>query len=233
MSKIVFIYRGTDRSERSLLCTRKDEEYSLLSRCYSRAIDSSRYKEGSCVCFSEDPRVALKYAKKNLNPVIVKLAVKINDDNGYCEILDHEKECSVQRLWSIDDWCYIASKSQNYKFAENINYKTSPIPVENIISYTRGSARAYARADKLWVVSCNKELKYEDLLNEEEIRDIEKINYFRLPSLNLIKYTDSKIIPVCNYLINQLEKRDTKKAYIKYSIDAYKELKSNIELKGI
>ena len=156
MSKIIYIYRGTDRSETTLSCRKVEEKYSPLSQYYSRAIDSSRNKDASCVCFSEDPRVALRYALKNPNPIIVRLGVRINDD-GSCQIIGHERDSAVQRLWTLEDWVYVASKSPNYTYAENLNYSTSPIPVENIIIYNRGSARAYARADKLWVVNCDEE----------------------------------------------------------------------------
>ena len=201
--KKLYLYRALLKGESRIICAPYTNTLDPLSEAYSRVIKTSgiHYQQQTVKCFTEDPRIALKYAQlPEYSGQIAKVMVSIWSDGS--STIDGWEKASAYRLWDIADWLNIAARANVLK-AKNLNYKRADIPLRDIVSYGgQTTARAYSNKKKIWIVRSEIDYPY-TIISEEEVQEIKKIRCYYLPSYHVIHYSDSRIKGICDVLIKE------------------------------
>mgnify|MGYP000127145685 FL=1 len=197
----------------------------LLSEAMSRVIATSGLnKTPYFVCYTEDPRIAIKYSKKEgYSGEIARIKVRLYDDGTIALVGDENAE--VYRTWHMQDWLYLMKKSGWPQSAVNVNYTTSNKRLEDIITYQgRKAPRAYAHSDRGFIVHATS-INYE-ILTSEKVNELSKIKVYRLKSYGFLKYdfTDNISQMNINDLIATFEKKNDGKAHTRIMLEQLKEL---------
>ena len=197
----------------------------LLSEAMSRVIATSGLnKTPYFVCYTEDPRIAIKYSKKQgYSGEIARIKVRLYDDGTIAIVGDDNAE--VFRTWHMQDWLYLMKKSGWPQSAVNVNCPTSNKRLEDIITYQgRKAPRAYAHSDRGFIVHATS-INYE-ILTSEEVNDLSKIKAYRLTSYGFLKYDfrDDLSQMHIKELISIFEKKHNGKAHTRIMLEQLKEL---------
>lgn len=201
----------------------------LLSEGMSRVISSSGLNPTPYfICFTEDIRIAFKYAKKQgYSGKIARITVAVKDDSL---LVVNNAQAELFRTWHLIDWLELAKKSNWVNVATNLNYTSHPqMTIGDIISYQgRKSPRAFAHADFSFILHSAGPLKY-DVLSDAQIAELLEKKRYYLKSLRLISYNfsdlDSKAY--IEKLIGLFKNRDQAKAYNRIIIKQLEQLIMN------
>lgn len=218
----LYIYRALADNDIEITSYLKAD---LLSEAASRVIASSGLnKKPYFLCFTEDPRIAIKYSKKQgYSGEIARIKVRLCDDGTIAIVGD--KHAEVYRTWDIQDWLYLMKKSGWPQSVVNVNYTTSNKRLEDIITYQgRKAPRAYAHSDRGFIVHATS-INYE-ILTSEEVNELSKIKVYRLKSYGFLKYDFSDYVSQMhiNDLIATFEKKNNGKAHTRIMLEQLKEL---------
>lgn len=222
MNELISIYRALPENPIEIAsCLKAD----LLSEAMSRVMASSHAnKQPYFLCFTEDPRIAIRYAAKpGYSGQIARIKLIIGDDGNLAVLGDNK--ALVYRTWHMLDWLHLMQCSNWPKAAVNINYSTFERPLEDIITYGgRRSPRAYAHADRGFIVHAATD-SYE-LLTDEEILKFTQMKVFKLHSYALLKYdfSDAASQRALRELIDSFRKRNTGKAHTRIMLEQLEEL---------
>lgn len=197
----------------------------LLSEAMSRVIATSGLnKIPYFVCYTEDPRIAIKYSKKSgYSGKIARIKVRVNKEGNLIVVGNDKAE--VYRTWHMQDWLYLMKKSGWPQSAVNVNYTTSNKRLDAIITYQgRKGPRAYAHSDRGFIVHATS-INYE-ILTPEEVNELSKTKVYRLKSYRFIKYdfTDDISQMRIKDLIATFEKKHNGKAHTRIMLEQLKEL---------
>lgn len=218
----LYIYRALPDNDIIIAsCLKAD----LLSEATSRVMASSGLnKKPYFLCFTEDPRIAIKYSKKQgYSGEIARIKVRLYDDGTIAIVGDENAE--VYRTWHMQDWLYLMKKSNWPQSAVNVNYTTSNKLLEDIITYQgRKSPRAYAHSDLGFIVHATS-INYE-ILTSEKIDELSQIKAYRLKSYRFLKYdfTDDISQVNINNLIATFQKKNIEKAHTRIMLQQLKGL---------
>ena len=201
-----------------------------LSEASSRPLRSSGLrKEETFLCCSEDIRRSFRYSQKvGYSGEIAVLTVLIYDD-GSTEIEGMPKAI-VKRLWHISDWVQISASAGGLLEAENLNYsRNGKIHLFNILNYSRGNARAYARSDFIWIIASPEEGYEYTLLTKEEKDQISTLKKVYKNSGKYLIYKTylRETIQVCNMMIEEFDVQNSAEmeSWKKYTIRDLKKIR--------
>ncbi|MBR4948751.1 MAG: hypothetical protein IKZ29_09335 [Clostridiales bacterium] len=196
--KEIELYRALAVGETELVCASPLPE-DLLSVCCSRVISSSGLVSPFLRCFTEDPRIALKYSRqKGYSGEIAKLTVVI-EDNGTCQIADYTGKQYGHRLWLAEDYIDLFSR-ENLNKITNMNTGT-PLKPTSIVSYVRNTPHGYSHRMRTWLINTESPYKYTHLLTNQEKSRIECLKSFKVPSLHQISYNSRNTFAI-DYLLS-------------------------------
>ncbi|MBR3507753.1 MAG: hypothetical protein IKO03_03035 [Lachnospiraceae bacterium] len=222
--KTLNLYRGLAVGEKDL-CT-GSMRASLLDECYSRVLRSSQLcSSPSLVCFSENPSIALAYASMpGYNGNIGIVSVNIYSD-GTCSLC-RNTDVMAQRLWTTEDWIYVAQKS-NSLLAQNLNLQNAIIPLSTILqSGGQCTARGYASKSKIWVVSTwGHSISYDQIMTKEEVQKSLSVRAY-YPSFRNINYSlDKRLIDSLKGHFNKMI--NNKKNWVRCTLEILDEIEKN------
>ena len=217
-----YIYRAIPEKDIKMYPATSD----LLSEAMSRVIASSGLnKTPYFICWTEDPRIALKYATKaGYSGKIARIRVKVL---GEKLLIEGNENAELYRTWHMADWIYLAKKSDFPYAATNLNYKTNPQKrIEDVITYQgRMAARAFAHSDKGFILHSEIPFKYE-ILSEADIAKLLEIKQYYLRSYRLLKYDFSDVASqtYIKKLLAVFKQRERGKAYNRIIVKQLEEL---------
>lgn len=213
-----YLYRAIPNKEIILSDSIKDN---LLSEAMSRVMQASGVnKHPYFICLTEDPKIAYKYSKKEgYSGEIGRIKVRVCKDGSLVVVGNEQAE--VYRTWHMTDWLYLSKKSNWPQSCNNINYRSPRRNIEDVITYQgRRAPRAYAHADRGFLLHSSIPISYE-ILSEEEIEELRQKKPYVLKSYRLIKYDFSDDVSQNSIkkLICAFEKKDTQKAYTRIMLE--------------
>lgn len=201
-NKELYVYRAPAVGEKELRCCKSPIADPLSMAC-SRVIASSRLGSDFYHCFSEDPREAYRYSlKTGYSGEIACVKLVESDEKGVYKIDGCAGYSYAHRVWMIEDYIHLFS-SENTQKIMNIN-RNVPMVSTNVLSFARNTPRAYAQANKTWLLHTDEPYKFTYILTDQQKKEIAEIKRFLQPSYNNIEYGRKNILAI-NFFLNEYE----------------------------